>query len=290
MSRPLFLALLAVLALPAGASAAPPKLSPHPSEVSASGRVTIEAANPNRHALRGSAAVIVAGRTVARRAIRLPKRAVSTVALRLDASARRALRTAGGRATIVLRLRRGGGRSTTARRKVVLRVADGAPQAPGTPAPSTGGDNGGGDRPVPTRPASGRWIGRMGTEGPYDDLELTVVNGQIQITKPPTVPVMCFENGGAYRSALSLEFFDAPGPWTVGTDGSVAGQGIAVNQLVSAGARPITYKLTGSSLEPGRLTGTLGMSFFDSRYDPFSNTIAYINCAGSQSFDAVPAG
>ena len=72
----------------------------------------------------------------------------------------------------------------------------------------------------------------MGTEGPYDDLELTVTGGQLQITKAPFVPVSCFEMGGASGS-LSFELFAAPGPWTIGTDGLVAKQGIAVNQLVS---------------------------------------------------------
>jgi hypothetical protein len=32
------------------------------------------------------------------------------------------------------------------------------------------------------------------------------------------------------------------------------------------------------------------MSFFDSKYDVFTNTILFINCAGTQSFEAVPAG
>ena len=61
-------------------------------------------------------------------------------------------------------------------------------------------------------------------------------------------------------------------------------------ELVHSGARPITYKVTGTSMSGASVTGTLGMSFFDSRYDPFSNTITYVNCAGAQSFEAVPAG
>ena len=130
----------------------------------------------------------------------------------------------------------------------------------------------------------------MGTEGPYDDLEFTVTNGQLQITKTPFVPVSCFELGGSYRSSLSFELFDALGPWTIGTDGLVAKQGIAVNQLVGSGLRTINYKVTGSTQQAGRVAGTLGMSFSDSKYDIFTNTITFINCAGSQSFEAVPAG
>ena len=130
----------------------------------------------------------------------------------------------------------------------------------------------------------------MGTEGPYDDLELTSAGGQLQITKAPVVPVSCFEMGGSYRSSLSFELFDAPGPWTIGTDGLVAKQGIAVNQLVGGGARTINYKVTGATQQADRVAGTLGMSFADSRYDIFTKRITFINCAGSQSFEAVPAG
>jgi hypothetical protein len=298
MRRPILLALLAllaVLALPAAAPAATAKISPSASAVSAAGVTSVEAANPNRYALRGKAIVTVRGRTVASRTVRLARRSVTEVRLRLNAKALKALRAAGGRATITLRLRRPGGRTTTARRTLTLRSAAATPQAPATGAPagqpatgpSTGAAPNGTASPAPS---SNRWAGRMGTEGPYDDLELTVADGQLSITKAPTVPVSCFENGGSYRSSLSFELFDAPGPWAVGSDGSVAKQGLAVNQLVSGGARTITYKVTGTSQDAGRLAGTLGMSFSDSKYDIFTNTITFINCAGSQSFEAVPAG
>ena len=203
---------------------------------------------------------------------------MTAVKLRFDRQAVTALRDAGGRATIKLKLRRPNGRRSTARRTIALRLPSGAPQAP--PTPGSG---------QPTPAGSDRWVGRMGTEGAYDDLELTVSGGQIQITKGPFVPVSCFEMGGAYRSSLSFELFDAPGPWTIGTDGLVAKQGIAVNQLVSSGARTINYKVTGSAQQAGTVTGTLGMSFSDSKYDIFTNTITFINCAGAQSFEAVPA-
>ena len=127
----------------------------------------------------------------------------------------------------------------------------------------------------------------MGTEGPYDDLALTVTAGRMQITKAPAVPVSCFENGGYYRSAISFELFTAPGPWTVGTDGLVAQQGIAVNQLVGSGARTINYKVKNAAVQGDRLTGTLEMSFGDSRWDFMTNRIIFINCAGTQSFEAI---
>ena len=192
------------------------------------------------------------------------------------------MRAAGGRVTLKLRLHRPDARLTTARRTLTLRLPSGAPQTPAPPAqpPAT----------VPEPPATSRWVGRMGTEGAYGDLELTVTGGQLQITKAPVVPVSCFAMGGSYGSAISFELFDAPGPWTIGTDGLVAKQGIAVNQLVGGGARTINYKVTGSTQQAGSVAGTLGMSFADSKYDIFTNSITFINCAGSQSFDAVPAG
>jgi len=39
----------------------------------------------------------------------------------------------------------------------------------------------------------------------------------------------------------------------------------------------------------GSVTGKLGMSYFDSKYDIFANKIWFVNCSGSQSFEAVPA-
>jgi hypothetical protein len=279
MTRLILLALLGVLVLPAAALAAPAKISPRGASVSAAGVATVEVANPNRYALRGTAKVTVRGRTVVKRTVRLPKRSVTGVKLRFKPQAVAALRDAAGRATVKLALRRPGGRRSSARRTLTLRVPDSAP----VPAP---GSNGGQPAPVGTS----RWAGRMGTEGAYDDFEFTVSNGQMQITKPAFVPVSCFENGGSYRSALSFELFDAPGPWTIGTDGLVAKQGIAVNQLVYSGMRTINYKVTGTAQQSDKVAGTLGMSFSDSHYDVFTNTITFINCAGSQSFEAVPAG
>ena len=282
MPRLILLAFLGLLVLPGAALAAQVKISPRAADVSQAGGAIVEVANPNRHALRGTASVTMRGRTVAKRKVRLAKRSVTSVKLRFNRQAVAALRDAAGRATIKLQLRRaGGGRKSIARRTVTLRLPSGAPQPP-APGSEPGGQ--------PAPPSATRWVGRMGTEGPYADLELTVTGGQLQITKAPVVPVSCFEMGGWYRSAISFELFDAPGPWTIATDGLVAKQGIAVNQLVSGGARTINYKATGTSQQPDRVAGTLGMSFSDSKYDIPTNSITFINCAGSQSFEAVPAG
>ena len=294
MERLVLLTLLAVLALPGAALAAPVKISPRPAAVSQAGVAIVEVANPNRYALRGTAFVAAGTRTVASRSVRLPKRAVTGVHFRFDQQDMSALRAAGGRATVKLALRRAGGRKTTARRTLTLRVAGGdqtpAPAAPGAPAPVPPSPAQGGTGAPEPAPASNRWAGRMGTEGAYDDLEFTLAGGRLEITKTPLVPVYCFENGaGRYGNALSYEPFVVAGPWTVGTDGSVQQSGIATNRLVSSGTRGITYTLKESSQSAGKVTGKLGMSFFDSKYDIFANQIWFVNCSGSQSFEAVPA-
>src|SRR4051794_39438359 len=167
MERLALLTLLAVLAVPGTVLAAPVKISPRPAPVSAAGVATVEVANPNRYALRGTAFVAAGARTVASRRVRLPKLAVTRLKLRFDRQDLSALRAANGRAMIKLALRRTGGRKTTARRTLTLRMAGGGqppvPAGPGTPAPgpptpSQGGTPG--SQPAPA-PASDRWVGRM---------------------------------------------------------------------------------------------------------------------------------
>jgi hypothetical protein len=301
---------LAVLALPAEASAAPAKISPRAGAVAASGTTAVQVANSGRSVLTGRATITVAGDTVASRAVRLPGRSVTTVRLRLATPALAALRAAGTqRATVAVRLRRAGGRASTVRRTVTLRAASAQPTAPapaapapGTPAPGAPAPGAPGTAPAPSTappapapavPAapSNRWVGRMGAEGAYDDLELALVDGGFQITKAPAVPVYCFETGGRPNNSwASGELFDAPGPWTIGTDGEVVKEGIAVNPLVGRSPRTITYKVTGTSREAGRITGTLAMTFFGARPHVFYGSMVIINCFGSESFEAVPAG
>lgn len=276
---------LAVLAVPATAEAAPVKIGPKPSSTSAT-RITVDVANPNRYAMRGSATVIAGNGNAADRTVKLRKRSVTSVAFRFGADGLEALRASGGRATIRLDVR-GGKRRFVAKRTMLLHLAAGGGS---TPAPAPGGGStpapgGGATQPAPTN----KWAGRMGTEGAYDDLEFTLINGEIQITKTPLVPVYCFEMGGSYRTALSFEPFVVTGPWAAGSDGSVQQSGIAVNQLVSGGSRGITYTMKEVSTSAGTVTGKLGMSFFDSKYDIFTNKIWFVNCSGSQSFEAIPA-
>jgi hypothetical protein len=284
---------LAVFAVPAAAQAAPVKIGPTPSSVSGAS-ATIEVANPNRYALRGTATVLAGGANAASRSVKLRKRSVTDVTLRFGAEGVAAVRAAGGRATVKLALKRAGGKKLTAKRTLTLRLGTagtgGGQPAPGGSSPAPGGGSspasGGGSQPVPTN----EWAGRMGTEGAYDDLEFTLIDGQINITKTPLVPVYCFENGaGHYGNALSFEPFVVTGPWTLGADESAQQSGIAVNRLVSPGSRGITYKVSETTRSGDTVTGKLGMSFFDSKYDIFANQIWFVNCSGSQSFEAIPA-
>jgi hypothetical protein len=70
---------LAVFAVPAAAQAAPVKIGPKPSSVG-SASATIEVANPNRYALRGTATVLADGAKAASRSVKLRKRSVTDVA------------------------------------------------------------------------------------------------------------------------------------------------------------------------------------------------------------------
>jgi hypothetical protein len=268
MKRPLLLGLLGALVLPGTALAAPVKISPKAVTVADDGVALVEVANSSSHAFRGTAAVTAGSRKIVSRKLRLPRLSVSDVKLRFNSSAVSALRSAGSRGTVKLSLRRAGGRRWSGKRRLAFRLPGGGPPAP----------------------ASNRWLARMGGEGAYDDFEFTLDGGQMTLTKPAFVPVYCFENGGTFRKGLSFELFDVPGPWTIGTDGSQAKSAPSVNSIVTGGARSITYKVTNTAAQAGSVTGTLGMSFFDSQYDIFSNTITFVNCSGAQSFDAVPAG
>jgi hypothetical protein len=281
MRRLLLLALPAVLALPAAAQAAPVKLSPTAKPVSAAGVTSIEAANPNRYAMRGTATVTVAGRKIAARSVRLPKRSVTPIRLSVGADGVEALRAAGGKATVALRAGKRGARKSTARRTLTLRLPAAPAPGPAAPAP---------EAQQPAAPAQTHYLGRLGNEGAYDDFELDLTGGnQFQLSKPALLPVSCGEIGGLNRIAVSSELFDAAGPWTVGADGAVEKQGLSVNSIVSGGSRTITYTVKNTSMDATHIVGTFGMSFSDSRYDVFSNSISFTNCAGTQSWEAIPA-
>lgn len=277
MRRLLLISLLAVLALPAAALAAPAKIAPKAVAVSAGGLAKVEVANPNPYAMRGKATLVAGQQVIATKSVTLRKRSVSVVRFRLPAGALEALRTAGGKASVALKLRGRGGRST-AKRKLTIKAPGAQPQ-PQAPAPA-----------APAAPKSNRWVGRMGGEGAYDDLEFTIDGNQLTFTKMPLVPIYCFEMGGWNRNALSFDLFNAPGPWTIGTDGLVEAPSVSANTLVTGGERTMNHTVKNVTVAANQVTGTMGMSFGTSRLDVLDNyNLVFINCSGSQSFDAIPA-
>lgn len=280
MRRLLVVLLPAALALPATADAAAVKISTKGASLSPGGVASIEVSNPNRYALRGKATLTARGRSIASRNVTLARRAARRVTLRLNAAAVAALRAANGRATLALKLRRSGRkRSTTARRTLTLQLPGAGGQPPGA----------GGAPPPAGAPAPTKFTGRMGSEGAFDDLELTIENGQMTLTKTPLINVLCTEAGGSYDSAFSLEVFNAPGPWNIATGGEVQQPGISGNTLVGSGERTFTYKVSGVTAAADKVTGTLGMSFSGSKLDIFTSTISFINCSANQTFEAIPA-
>jgi hypothetical protein len=280
MRRLLVALLLAALAHPATADAAAVKIGTKGASLSPGGVAGIEVSNPNRYALRGTATLTARGRKIASKNVTLGRRAARKVTLRLGAAAVQALRAANGRATLALKLRRSGRKkSTTARRTLTLQLPGAGGQQPGA-----------GVAPPPAgAPAATKFAGRMGSEGAYDDLAMTIENGQMTLTKTPLINVLCTEAGGSYDSAFSLEVFNAPGPWNVATGGEVQQPGIAVNTLVGSGERTITYKVGAVTQAADKVAGTLGMSFSGSKFNIFDSTVSFINCSANQAFEAIPA-
>jgi hypothetical protein len=213
---------LAALAVPgAAAAAAPATVAPSATSVGAAGTTTIRITNATRTALPGRVEVRAGGRLAAAAAVRLPRRSVTPVTLKLRAPALAALQRAGAQRAVVTARLRNGRRTTVARRTLTLRAAAGEPAVP-APAPAMPAAPAAPAPPAapaapaaPAKPANG-WVGRMGSEGAHDDLELTLDGNQLTFTKPPAVLVTCFDAAGT-MDWTSGELFDAPGPWTVGT-------------------------------------------------------------------------
>ena len=93
------LPLLAVLVVPASASAASVKVGPKPSSISASS-ATIEVANPTKHVLRGTATVTAGGAKAASRSVKLGKRSVSDVTIRFGSAGVAAVRRSSSRSSV----------------------------------------------------------------------------------------------------------------------------------------------------------------------------------------------
>jgi hypothetical protein len=287
------IALTAALAAPTVATAAPAaKIASKATPVEQADTTTIDVANTTSRALLGRVTIRAGGRIAAVRAVKLPRRSVTPITFKLRARALISLRKAGTqRATVTATLGHAGRRRATYRRSLTLRAAAAEPRpapaatqpapqpAPPPPAPEPAAPG------SPATPAAreNTWVGRMGGEGAYDDLEFTVADGHITLTKAPAVPVMCFSTDG--MKFASGELFDAAGPWPIGRDHSGELKSVRVNLMVSREERTVTYKVTDLAQNGNAFTGKLGMIF----YGIFPNTTLIVNCHGQQTFDAIPA-
>ena len=201
----------------------------------------------------------------------------TAVKLRFGDAALTTLRSTRGRATLKLALRK-----AAARRTLTFRLPGSRAIRLRPPPRAT--------RPLPTRSRRlEHRTGRMGTEGAYDDLEFTLDGDQIRFTKTPLVPATASRWAASSETRSRSSRSSSPARGASGSDGLVEQSGIAVNQLVSPGSRGISYKLADTARTATTVTGKLGVSYFDSKYDIFANKIWFVNCSGSQSFEAVPA-
>ncbi len=260
---------LGVMAVAPPAMAAPAKIKP--GAVSASGLAPVKITNPNRYSLKGSIRLVSGKTKLASSRVAVKPRKSKTYRLRLSSAALATLRANGSmRVTVSARLGRPGRR---ARRYVKGTTAE----VRSPHGPQRRGGNG---------VAGNRWKGTTSTGAEFP---LTVDGGNVNLTEQVLQPVSCSEIGGAYRVALSSEPFDLLGPWPLGNqDGTQTKQVPRVNTLVTSGARTVTYRLK-TSRSGNQISGSLIQTFSDSRFDIFSNTITFINCAGTLDFTAVPA-
>lgn len=244
--------------------------------VSAKRVASVEIANPNGYALKGSASMVAGKLKLGKIKVSLGPNATKTFKMKLSAKAMRRLRRKRRlRATLTAKLKGPIGKAGVTRKKLTLK----APPKKKRKRRRRGG------KP----PATGNlWVARNGTSGAYDDFKFRLEGGTINLTGTSLLFVSCFEIGGSYRSSFSYEVFNLLGPWKLGNqDATQQKRSIAVNQLVGSGERTITYKLT-SSRSGDKITGKRTMSFSDSSYNPFDNSISFINCSGTQNYEAIP--
>ena len=282
------LAALGLLALTPPALAAPAKLSG--GAVSASGATTVKVTNPNRYTLKGTVALASGKTELASRKVAVKRKRSKNVALKLSPAALAALKARGSLATTVTATLARNGKKAKSYRKGLVLTAPGAGSGTGTPGaggPGAGGQGGGGGGA-----AGNRWKATTSMDGTFD---LIVENGQVTLAQPTFQPVSCFKSGGysSAQTSLSSEMFDKLGPWALGNQDATQTQQVPrVNTLVTSGARTVTYRLN-TARTGDQITGSMVQSFNDSKLEfwyPNPAKVAFISCAGTLNFTAVPAG
>ena len=281
------LAALGLLTVASPAVAAPAKVAG--GAVSPSGAAIVKIKNPNRYTLKGSVTLASGKTKLASRKVKVKGKRTRRYSLKLSAVALKSLKARGSLATtLTARLAKGKGKRRTYRKALVLKApgtsGGGAPGA-GSPGAGQGGGGAGGGT------TSNTWKATTSQGGTFD---LTVANGQVTLAKPTFQPVSCLKTGGysSARTSLSAELFDKLGPWALGNQDATQTQMVPrVNTLVTSGARTVTYRLK-TTRTGNQISGTMVQSFSDSTLEfwyPNPAKIAFISCAGTLNFTAVPA-
>ena len=272
-------AALGLLALAPTAHAAPAKLAG--GAVSPSGATTVKVANPNRYTLKGTVALASGKTRLASRKVSVKGKRSKKVSLTLSKAGLAALKGKGSLATtLTAKLGRSGHKAKSYRKALVLKAPGAANGTPGAGTPGAGGGA-----------TSNRWKATTSMGGTFD---LIVENGQVSLVQPTFQPVSCFKSGGysSAQTSLSSEMFDKLGPWALGNQDATQTQVVPrVNTLVTSGARTVTYRLN-TTQTGNQINGTMVQSFSDSKLEfwyPNPAKIAFISCAGTLNFTAVPA-
>jgi hypothetical protein len=244
-------------------------------KISKRGVGSLSITNPNGYALKGTLSLAAGKLKLGKARVSLRANATKAFKFKLSRKALRRLRKKRRlRALATAKLKGPIGKTGTIRKRVTLK-------APAKPKRKRRRPAGGG-------PTSNLWLARNGNTGAYDDFKFRLEGGNINLTGTSLLFVSCFEIGGSYRSAFSYEVFNLLGPWRLGNQTATQQRrSRAVNTLVSSSERTITYTVK-SSRSGNRITGERKMSFSDSQYDPFTNTISSIFCSGTQKYEAIP--
>ena len=239
--------------------------------ISKRGAGAITITNPNGYALKGTLSLAAGKLKLGKAKVSLARGATKAFKFKLSRKALRRLRKKRRlRAIATAKLKGPIGKTATIKKRVTLKAPP-KPKRKKKRRRSGGGGQG---------PSGNLWVARNGTTGAFDDFKFRLEGGNINLTGTSLLFVSCFEIGGSYQSSFSYEVFNLLGPWALGNqNGTKTQRSRAVNRLVGSGERTITYKLT-STRSGNKITGKRTMSFSDSQYNPFDNSISFDQLLG----------
>jgi hypothetical protein len=104
-----------------------------------------------------------------------------------------------------------------------------------------------------------------------------------RISKVKTlIYVTCFPSNGSGTDGGS-ELFNPPGKFKLGKE---TRRHASRHSAVRGGKKGFDFTVTPKRKTKTKITGKLRLSYSDSVYDPFSNSITFWNCSGSSKFKA----